>query len=46
LSGKAWVSFGGQDYILGSDDSLAVPKVKNGAIISALGNEALFFEIT
>jgi mannose-6-phosphate isomerase-like protein (cupin superfamily) len=46
LSGKAWISFEGQDFILGSGESLAVPKVKNGGIISAMGKEALFYEIT
>ena len=46
LSGKAWVTFGGQDFFLGSDDGLTVPKVKHGAILSVMGKEALFFEIT
>ena len=46
LSGKAWLSFGGQDFSLLSGDSLAVPKVKNGAIISAMDKEILLFEIT
>lgn len=46
LSGKAWISFDRKDFLLKSGDCLSVPKIKNGAIISALGNEALFFEIT
>jgi hypothetical protein len=45
LSGRAWVSQDGEDYILGSGESLAVAPRKGGAIISALGGEALFFEI-
>lgn len=46
LSGKAWLTFGGQDYSLASGDSLAVPRVRNGAIISTMGEDALFLEIT
>jgi hypothetical protein len=46
LSGKAWVSFGGEDYILGSGDSLSVAEARDGAIISAVGEEDLFFEVT
>jgi hypothetical protein len=46
LSGRAWVSFGGQDFYLGREDRLIIPRVMDGAIISAIGTRALFFEIT
>ncbi len=46
LSGKAWVTFKGHDFLLCIDESLAIPKAANGAIISAMGNEALFFEVS
>jgi hypothetical protein len=46
LSGKAWLSFGGQDFSLVNGDHLAVPRVRNGAIISPVGEDALFLEIT
>jgi hypothetical protein len=46
LSGKAWLSFGGQDFSLVNGDHLAVPRVRNGSIISPVGEDALFLEIT
>jgi hypothetical protein len=46
ISGIAWISFGGEDFYLTSGESLAVPKVKNGAIISAMGEKPVFIEIT
>ncbi|MFZ1040327.1 MAG: hypothetical protein WCA79_09055 [Anaerolineales bacterium] len=46
LSGMAWISFEGQDFFLGNDESLVIPKAKNAAIISAARNAALFPEIT
>ncbi|NMB53802.1 MAG: hypothetical protein GYA15_03795 [Leptolinea sp.] len=46
LSGKAWVTFKGQDFLLCNDESLDIPKTANGAIISAVGNDALFFEVS
>jgi hypothetical protein len=46
LSGRAWVSFAGEDYILGSGECLDMIEGKDKAIISAVGGEALFFEIT
>jgi len=45
LSGRAWVSFGGEDYILGSGESLSVDQGRDKAIISAVGGEDLFFEV-
>jgi hypothetical protein len=46
LSGKAWVSFDGQDSFPASGDCLAVPRAGNGGIVSAMGNEALLLEAT
>ncbi|MGO8694867.1 MAG: hypothetical protein ACLQMF_14490 [Rectinemataceae bacterium] len=46
LSGKAWVSFEGEDRIIESGDSLALSRARNGAVISATGKEALLFEVT
>ena len=46
LMGTAWVSFDGQDFYLTKDDVLDIPVTKNGAIISAIGKDSLFFELT
>jgi hypothetical protein len=46
LSGRAWVSFRGCDFYLGRGDRLVIPRVMDGAIISAIGTRTLFFEIT
>ncbi len=46
LSGTAWVSMGGDDYILVEGECLAITMTKGGAIISALLGEAIFFELS
>jgi hypothetical protein len=46
LSGKAWVSFNGKDILVGKNENLIIPKDENGAIISAVGKDALFFEVS
>lgn len=45
LSGKAWVSFEGNDRIMESGESLVFSRLRNGAVISATGKEALLFEV-
>ncbi len=44
-SGKAWVSFEGEDRVLECGDSLTIPRSRYGAVISATGHEALLFEV-
>jgi hypothetical protein len=46
LSGTAWVSMGGRDYVLGSGDCLAFTRAKGGAIVSALREQSILFELT
>ena len=45
-SGQAWVSFAGEDFYLKNGECLSVPRVRDGAIISAVDGDALFFEVT
>ena len=45
LSGCAWLTFAGQDIILGSQQVLSIPKSKYGAVISAISKEPLVFEL-
>ncbi|HET7838893.1 MAG TPA: hypothetical protein VFL04_03985 [Rectinemataceae bacterium] len=45
LAGKAWVSYSGEDHLLGEGEELDLPRAKGGAVISALGGESLFFEV-
>ena len=46
LSGRAWISAGGKDFIVGEDESLRPLETRYDAVISAVGCEALFFELT
>jgi hypothetical protein len=46
LSGTAWVSFDGKDHILDGGECLSVYKAKGGAIVSALCEKGIVFEIT
>jgi hypothetical protein len=46
LSGKAWVTFNGEDVLLGSGEGLALPsKPRYAPVVSAVGEEPLFFEM-
>jgi hypothetical protein len=45
LSGAAWLTFAGQDIILNSQQILSIPKTKYGAVISAISQEPLVFEL-
>jgi mannose-6-phosphate isomerase-like protein (cupin superfamily) len=45
LSGSAWVTFGGKDFLLESGEQLTLPKTRYGAVISAVGGDALLFEV-
>jgi hypothetical protein len=44
LSGCAWVSAGGRDFVLGCGESLSLSGSSRDAIISAVHGETLFFE--
>jgi hypothetical protein len=46
LSGTAWVSSGGRDYVLDDGDCLSVSRAKGGAIISPLREEPILFELS
>lgn len=46
LSGTAWVSVRGKDHVLGGGDCLSVHRAKGGAIVSALCEEGIVFEIS
>jgi hypothetical protein len=46
LSGTAWVSIRGRDYVLDGGDCLAIGKAKEGAIVSSLREEGIVFEIS
>ena len=46
LSGTAWVSLCGEDHVLEGGDCLSVYKAKGGAIVSALCEEGIVFEIS
>ena len=46
LSGNAWLSLGGEDRVLQSGESLALPPaLRYPAIVSALGEEELFLVV-
>ncbi|HLP89526.1 MAG TPA: hypothetical protein VK184_13160 [Nostocaceae cyanobacterium] len=45
LSGSAWLTIAGQDIILNSQQVLSIPKSKYGAVISAISEEPLIFEL-
>jgi hypothetical protein len=46
LSGTAWVSFGGEDLLLCRGESLRLePRRRDPVIVSAVGEEGLFFEL-
>ncbi len=45
LSGTAWVTAKGEDHVLASGDEIALPRDSNGTVVSAVGHEALFFEV-
>ncbi|HTX71248.1 MAG TPA: hypothetical protein VMC79_00345 [Rectinemataceae bacterium] len=44
LSGRAWVSQNGEDYILDRGERLFLAASRQPAVISGLGDETLFFE--
>lgn len=46
LSGIAWVSLCGKDHILNGGDCISIDKAKGGAIVSALREESVVFEIS
>ncbi len=45
LSGRAWITFRGEDHVLEGGDCLELARPRDKAIISALGKEELFFEL-
>ncbi len=45
LSGSAWLTIAGQDIILNSQQVISIPKNKYGAVISAISQEPLLFEL-
>ncbi len=45
LSGNAWISFDGRDLILTAGKSFELPSLKRLAVVSAVGCEAVLFEL-
>jgi hypothetical protein len=46
LSGTAWVTYKGEDFVLGRGQSLSVgPRLCGAALVSPLGDSALFLEL-
>ena len=45
VSGTAWISYGGHDYIVGSDDTLAIPQGVHPAIASALRSTGVIYRL-
>lgn len=45
VSGTAWISYGGHDYIVGSGDSLAITRGMHPAIASALRGRAVTYRL-
>jgi hypothetical protein len=46
LVGTAWLTMGGLDYIVSGGDCLRVSRDGGGAVISALRNESISFELS
>lgn len=45
LSGSAWLTIAGQDIIINPQQIISIPKDKYGAVISAISQEPLIFEL-
>jgi hypothetical protein len=45
LSGKAWLTVGGQDIILGGGETASVRSKKDVALVSTFGSAPLIFEV-
>lgn len=45
VSGRAWVSYDGKDHDLTSGQGLALENRKDSAIVSAMDDESLVFEV-
>jgi hypothetical protein len=45
LSGKAWISMNGRDVLLSAGEQSDVGRSRNGSVISAVGSQALLFQL-
>ena len=44
VSGKAWITMDGEDFLLGEGDEIKLSHGKHKAVISASGHEPLIYE--